>query len=96
MNSTNKETREIICLSSGCKYYYENICLKEWQENEHFRLDKESKCCNFQKGRHKNYKLIDMEKDLKECIECLKEAVEENAEIDTVWLQQLEDKYCGI
>ena len=93
MNSTNKETRLIMCNSSKCKNYYESMCFKTWREDEYFRLDKESKCCSFQEGRHENYKLIDMENDIKECISCLKEAVKGD-EIDTVWLQKLEDKYC--
>lgn len=36
--------------------------------------------------------IIDMENDLKECISCLKEAAKGD-EIDTVWLQKLEEKY---
>lgn len=35
----------------------------------------------------------DIEHDLKECIKCLKESIEENGEIDDVWLSKLEEKY---
>lgn len=38
-------------------------------------------------------RLEDIENDLKECIKCLKESIEENAEIDDVWLSKLEEKY---
>lgn len=62
-------------------------------------VSEKANCCNC-KEEHiqlaewltKLQRFEDIEKDLKECIQCLKEAVEDG-EIDTVWLHEIEKKY---
>lgn len=45
----------IFCLNSDCKHYFEDNCMKFFQENT-VSISRNGKCGDFEKGEYEGYK----------------------------------------
>lgn len=52
----------ISCMNNKCKNYWEDMCLREWRENEVMHHDEDSKCMHFKEGKNEAY-LLEEEQD---------------------------------